>query len=200
MSGAWTIAAMTAALKGFLENELGGQTQLAGLDGEVSVSALPLDRISTGGEERAQLNLFLWQVTPHTRLPTASRAVAEPYTPMFELHYLLSAFGRHDLEAELLLGFAISRLQLLAQEPKRRSQALAAVAAGNGRHGAALAAGMAIIAESADLVQIEPVYLAMEEMARVWSAAQARYRPSVAYRISPVALVASTGQTPKVIT
>lgn len=30
MSGAWTMGALTAALKGFLENQLAGQAQLVG--------------------------------------------------------------------------------------------------------------------------------------------------------------------------
>lgn len=188
MSGAWTMGALTAALKGFLENQLAGQVQLVGLDGEVVVSALPLDRISTGGEERPQLNLLLWLIAPHTRLPAGGRTEARLNEPMFELHYLLSAFGRHDFEAELLLGFAMSRLQTLAREPERRAEAIKSIAAGGGKHGPALAAGAAILADVASLLSIEPVYLSMEEMARVWSSAQARYRPSVAYKISPVVL------------
>lgn len=191
MSGAWTIGALTAALKGFLENQLAGQAQLVGLDGEVLVSALPLDRISIGGEERPQLNLLLWLITPHTRLPATDRPEPRPNAPMFDLHYLLSAFGRHDFEAELLLGFAMSRLQALTREPERRAEAIKSVAAGDGKHGAALAAGATILADFAEMLQIEPVYLSMEEMARVWSAAQARCRPSVAYKVSPVVLVAN---------
>jgi|GEM_PF-4777727 len=50
---------MTALVKSFLENPIAGQAQLAGLDGLVAVSALPLNRVATGGDERAQRNLFL---------------------------------------------------------------------------------------------------------------------------------------------
>src|SRR5688500_3743862 len=66
MSTALAIASVTAVLKSLLENrlmELGAPASV----GDVTVTALPPDRITTGTDERSQLNLFLYRVSPNTR-------------------------------------------------------------------------------------------------------------------------------------
>ncbi len=62
MTNALTIAAVTAVLKDLLENSLVSDF-IATSMGDVTVTALPPDRISVGADERAGLNLFLYQVT-----------------------------------------------------------------------------------------------------------------------------------------
>ncbi len=63
MSSALAIASVTAVLKSLLDNRLVEQGAPASV-GDVSVTALPPDRITTGADERSQLNLFLYRVTP----------------------------------------------------------------------------------------------------------------------------------------
>jgi hypothetical protein len=65
MSSALAIASVTAVLKNLLDNRLIQHGVAASL-GDVSVTALPPDRIATGTDERSQINLFLYRVTPNT--------------------------------------------------------------------------------------------------------------------------------------
>src|SRR5437660_7926311 len=123
MSSALGIAAVTAVLKNLLDNRLIEQGVAASL-GDVSVSALPPDRIPTGADERSQLNLFLYRLTPNSGwrgrttadgngngAPTRGAAQAVGPRPLaLDLHYLVTAYGEQDLQAEILLGYAIQTL------------------------------------------------------------------------------------------
>ena len=63
MSSALAIAAVTASLRDRLNDGLLDQ-DLSHV-GSFTVTAQPPDRITTGGNEVNQLNLFLYQVTPN---------------------------------------------------------------------------------------------------------------------------------------
>src|SRR3954462_10049053 len=52
--GGLALASVTALLKHFLENGLAERGIVAQLGGDVTVSALPLDRIASGPDEKAQ--------------------------------------------------------------------------------------------------------------------------------------------------
>ena len=79
MTSAFAIASVTYLLKDVLDNRLVRHGITASV-GDVTVSALPPDRITTGSDERSQINLFHYRVTPHTAwrgaLPRATRCVA----------------------------------------------------------------------------------------------------------------------------
>ena len=129
MSNTLAIAAVTAVLKDLIENCLVSDLITTSV-GDVIVTALPPDRISIGADERAQLNLFLYQVTQnrsadriyreHSGLHKTSvlenrfqpkrdpRSTNPPLA--LDLHYLLTAYGAKDFQAELLLGYAMQLL------------------------------------------------------------------------------------------
>ncbi len=65
MSSALAIAAVTAVLKNLIENRL-IQKSIATSVGDVQVTALAPDRVPIGTDERSQLNLFLYRVTPNS--------------------------------------------------------------------------------------------------------------------------------------
>lgn len=65
MSSALALASVTAVLKSLLDNRLIEQSVAASI-GEVSVTALPPDRVPVGADEKSQLNLFMYRVTPQT--------------------------------------------------------------------------------------------------------------------------------------
>ena len=48
------------------------------------------------------------------------------------------------------------------------------------------------LADQVELCKISPRYLTTEELSRLWSALQARYRPSMAYDVSVVLIEATT--------
>ena len=70
MSSGLAIAAVTAVLKDLLNNGLIDH-DLTPSVGDVTVTALPPDRVSTAADEKSQLNLFLYQVTPNPDLRNA---------------------------------------------------------------------------------------------------------------------------------
>lgn len=193
MHATLTIAYLSALLKGMLEADLAGDAVLSSLGGDVQVTVTPPDRIATGAEERQQLNLFLYQVTPNTALRDhgggSRRGDAVRVEPLLalDLHYLLTAYGGQDLQIELLLGYAV---QLLSRTPGLRLD--------DGRwhnlsrhkrsYPAPRLPGIGSPDMSAHIAQvtITPQFLSTEEVSKLWSALQARYRPSVAYKIAIV--------------
>ena len=116
MSSPLAIAAVTAVLKDLLNEGLINNNDLAPV-GTFSVTALPPDRITTGETEDNRLNLFLYQVTPNQGWSNANLAshnaagerIANPPLAL-DLHYMLTAYGQTDLNAEILLGYAMEIL------------------------------------------------------------------------------------------
>lgn len=72
MSNALSTAAVTGVIKYLLENGLVSDAIAASV-GDVIVTAIPPDRITVGTDERAQLNLFLYQVTQNRNVDWVSQ-------------------------------------------------------------------------------------------------------------------------------
>jgi hypothetical protein len=196
-SSALAIAAVTAVLKSLLENGLIDRGVSASIGSDVLVSALPPDRITTGSDERAQLNLFFYQMTPHTGLRAmGSRPVTDavdhavPGELAFELYYLLTAYGAQDFHTEILLGYAV---QLLHRTPTLTRAAIQATlrAVSSTEGGRVVPPPLAALAtsdlaERVEQIKMSPLFLNTEEQSKLWSALQARYRPSATYKVSIV--------------
>ena len=200
MSSPLAIAAVTAVLKDLLNDGLLNH-DLSSI-GSFSVTALPPDRISTGQNEPNQLNLFLYQVTPNLGwrnfgLPSRDgNGVRLTNAPLaLDLHYLLTAYGAQDLNAEVLLGYS---MQLLHETPVlSRAQLRTVLGAPSPVNGtisplpSIFGALTAIdLADQIELIKITPVFLTTEELSKIWTAMQARYRPSMAYMASVVLIQA----------
>jgi hypothetical protein len=191
MNGPLTIAAITAMLKRRLENELIARGIAASISGDVVVTALPPDRVATGADERAQLNLFLWQIAPNTGLVRPGRSDLKERSGCalrLDLHYLLSAYGAKDLQSDILLAYAVQVLHNISITRDALERAVSSLADSNQVAGipATITQVMPTPSEQLDLVTVSPQFLSMEEMARIWSATQAHYRPSAAYKVSLV--------------
>jgi Pvc16 N-terminal domain len=209
MSNALSIAAVTAVLKDLVENGL-VKDAIATSVGDVVVTALPPDRITQGTDERAQLNLFLYQVTQNRNVDwvsqdfrskqprqiVGSRLTNPPLA--LDLHYLLTAYGAKDFQAELLLGYAMQLLhdtpvfsrELIEVSLKNAakvntssvlSQALATVSVSN-------------VAENIGQIKISPEFFSMEDTSKLWSSLQTPYRPSAAYQASMVLIDSCNSQ------
>jgi len=202
MSSALAIAAVTATLKDLLNEGLLNHDLSA--IGSFSVTAQPPDRITTGNTEANQLNVFLYRVSPNLGWRNASlpsrdgrgQRISNPPLAL-DLHYLVSAYGSADFNAEVLLGYA---MQLLHETPGFTREQLRTVLGipspvdGNfvpGRFGTMSAADLA---DQVELIKIAPVYLSADELSRLWTSMQARYRPSMAYLVS-VVLIQAEGAT-----
>lgn len=201
MSGALAIAGITATLKDLLNDGLLNHDLSA--IGSFSVTAQAPDRINTGNNETNLLNVFLYQVTPNlgwrnVDLPSRdARGQRISDAPLaLDLHYLLTAYGTQDMNAEVLLGYA---MQLLHETPVlSREQLRTALGAPTpvdgafvpGRFGTLSAEDLA---DQVELIKITPNYLSSEELSKLWTAMQARYRPSMAYMVSVVLIQAQGG-------
>jgi hypothetical protein len=204
MSSALALASVTAILKGLLENGL-AERGLSGLvGGDAIVSTLPPDRIALGTEERPQLNLFLYQIGPNTGFrgmglerPGGERPALAPLA--LDLYYLVTGYGAEEYQSEIVLGHAV---QLLHERPVLGRDDLRAAlqAASSTEAGRVAAPALAALAgsdlpEQVEQVKITPEFLSIEEQSRLWSALQAKYRPSATYKVSLVLLHRGTEES-----
>lgn len=184
MSTALAIAAVTETLRVILERWLAAadvDTALAGTHAGVTAVA-PDQLVLAGANAAVGLNLYLHRVSlnqgwRNADLPSVSAAGERTATPplALDLHYLLSAHGPVALQPETLLGHG---LQALHHYPVLTRDLIGSLLP------AALAA--AGIAHQVESLRIVPDPLTAEDSSRLWSALQARHRPSVGYRVSVV--------------
>lgn len=205
MSTALAIASVTAVLKDLLNNGLIDHN-LSATVGDVTVSALPPDRIDAiEAEKKSRLNLFMYQVTPNAGwrnvgLPSRDGRGERLSNPPLavDLHYLLTAYGVEEFHAEILLGYGMQLLHetpVLTRAAIRRSLAPPTpVAGGSGLPPAMEALFTSELAEQVEQIKIVPQSLSTEEISRMWSAFQAKYRPTAAYQAS-VVLIESRSST-----
>lgn len=196
MGNALAIAAVTAVLKDLLNNGLIDHNITGAVGGNVTVSALPPDRVfAPGAQEGNQLNLFLYQVAPNVGwrnvgLPSRDERGGRLTNPplALDLHYLLTAYGAEDLHAEVLLGYA---MQLLHETPVLTRQSIRTALQPSPVNGSILppalqALSASELADQVEQIKIVATALNSEEMSKLWTALQARYRPTAAYHVSVV--------------
>jgi hypothetical protein len=198
MSSSLTIAAVTAILKSLLENSLIQQAVTTGM-GDITVSTLPPDRVTTEGEDRPRLNLYLYRLTPNTGWRQATRTdiqtSQQEQAMALNLHYLLSAYSERDLQAEVLLGVALDCLQKATSLSDEQISSLLSALAATRSENATLKA-LAQAAQSLPLkeVRVLPEFLSLEELSKLWSSLQAHARLSVTYQVSVILSTRSSGE------
>ncbi len=196
MSNALSIAAVTAVLKDLLDNALIDHSVNTAVSGAVTVSAIAPDLIPTANSDPPRLNLYLYQVTPNqgwrnVGLPSHSdngRRLTNPPLAL-DLHYMLTAYASADFQAEILLGYAMQRLHevpVLTREAIRTTLAAVSPVDGSILPPAVGTLAASELAEQVELVKITPESMGGEEISKLWTAFQASYRPSAAYRASVV--------------
>lgn len=205
MPGPFAIAAVTAVLKDLLNNGMADH-DLSSM-GNVTVTALPPDRIPTSNaEEKTQLNIFLYQVTPNSGwrnagLPSRGSAGDRLTNPplALDLRYLITAYGQEEFHAETLLGYA---MQLLHERPVLTRDMIRATLTPALPPEVTLPPNLSMLStsdlsENLEQITISPHYLNSEEMSRLWSAMQAKYRPTAVYHVSVVLIEADkSGRAP----
>lgn len=198
MSNALAIASVTAVLKDLLNNGLIDHDVTGTLGNNVIVTALPPDRIDpTAPNPQSQLNLFLYLVTPNPGwrnlgLPSRDERGERISNPplALDLHYLLTSYGVEELHAEILLGYGMQLLHetpVLTRAAIRKSLAPPPlVAGGSGLPPVMEALFTSELAEQVEQIKICPQPFSAEEIFKLWSAFQAKYRPTAAYQVSVV--------------
>jgi Pvc16 N-terminal domain len=201
MSSPLAIAGVTAVLKDHLSK--GSKNIDLDLDlapiGDFIVSAIPPDRIKTGADEENRINLFLYQVTPNLGwrnqgLPSLGSNGERLNNPplALDLHYMLTTYGKEDLSAEVLWGYAMELFHelvldrtdirnLLKLDPTDPAPLkIAQIPPDNdGRT-------LDDLADQIEQIKISPNYLSADELSRLWTAMQARLRPTMVYQASTV--------------
>ncbi len=115
-----------------------------------------------------------------------------------DLHYLLTAYGEKDLHAEILLGYGMQILHeasVLTRDSIRRALSpfpQQPFDAGDlpPQLQALFASGLA---EQVEQIKIVPQSISTEEISRLWTAFQAKYRPTAAYQVSVVLIESRSG-------
>jgi Pvc16 N-terminal domain len=193
-----TIGAVTAVLRDVLANGLIHYSTTTRI-GDVNITVLSPERIAVGADEPNQINLFLYRVAPHSRLPQtvlrdhwAAAPVGEPSrrTLPLDLHYLVTAYGAHDFHSEILLGCAVHLLNGTPVLTAESINDLLKRPVNGPKNGSTSPAREALAKVQMPLgakqLDIRQEFLSFEDMSKLWSVLQARYRPSVAYRVSAI--------------
>jgi hypothetical protein len=196
MSSPLAIAGVTAVLRDLLNDGLINHDVSGMIGGNVSVRAMPPDRLlGAGAPADPVLNLFLYKVNTNVgwanvglpeRASDGRRIAPRPLG--LNLHYVLSAFGLEDLHDEILLGYA---MQILHDHPViLRAEITAALtpspAVAAGLPPALQAQANTELEQQVEQITITRDDIATEEMYRIWAATQVSYRPSTAYQVSVV--------------
>lgn len=195
MSTALAISGVTAVLQYYLTGVYSGLGALFG--GSVTISSQAPDILQnsfTAGTTQNQVNLFLHQVThnPAWRNVDRPSLAADGKTQLknpplaLDLHYLLTAYGSYDWQAEALLGYA---LLLLHERPVfSREDVRKALNSATSAHLPQLAAALGAtgLADQIEMIKITPANLGREEMAWLWTALKADYRPTYPFQVSVV--------------
>ena len=200
MTGALAIGAVSAVLRDLLDNGLVDAPAV----GPVQVTAVAPDTIKLDAADFGrQLNLFLYAVTPNqgwsnTALPSRASNGARLTNPplALDLHFLLTAYGKADFEAEILLGYA---MQILHERPVLDRESIRTSLSGAPIGGGMLPPAYAALSASDLADQVENIKVTLnpmdtEEMSKLWSATQAHYRPSTVY-VASVVLIEATAPT-----
>jgi hypothetical protein len=199
MSTALALGAVTAVLRNILDNGLIDAGPALGAP--VKVTAIAPDLVDlTDRAGPPQLNLFLFRVTPNTGwsnadLPSRNGGgdrIANPPLAV-NLHYLLTAYGKTDLQADILLGYA---MYLMHQRPWLDRATIRSALSLTPLDPTVLpdafrdppAAGLA---DQLDAVKVSWEPMDTEELSRLWSAIQVHYRPSACYQASVVLMQAT---------
>lgn len=202
MSTALAIGAVSAVLRNILDNGLVDAAPATG--SPVKVTALAPDLIPL--EETSappQLNLFMYRVTPNsgyrnTALPSRDGAVRLTNPPLaLDLHYLLTAYGQTDLQAEIMLGYG---MHLLHERPFLDRDTIRKALSFTPLDPAILPDAFrdppaANLAEQVESLRITWEPMDSEELFRLWSATTAPYRPTAAYQVSVVLIEATVPAT-----
>jgi Pvc16 N-terminal domain len=208
MSNELAVASVSFVLVDLLNNGLIDR-DIGSAVGEVIVSALAPDLVDSQQNGKSRLNLFLYNITQNegwrnVNYPSRNAAGERIDNPplALNLHYLMTAYGAEQFHAEILLGYGMHLLHetpVLARNAIRRSLAAPSqVASGGGLPGTMLNLFTSDLADQVELIKIWPQTLSTEEISRLWTAFQAKYRPTAAYQVS-VVLIQSTASTKKAL-
>jgi hypothetical protein len=191
VSSVLALAGVTAVLQDMIGNRLAAEPLATAL-GTVQVTALPPDRVElTESADPMQVNAFLHQVTPNPgwanlhapeRSSSGARISAPPL--VLDLHYLITVYAASPLRSEMLLA-AVA--QTFAETPvPDRATIVAAINPTVPPSGFPPGLADCGLEDQFEHLRITPQAMSGEEVSKLWSALQARYRPTLGFRVTTV--------------
>lgn len=203
MGNALGIASVTHVIKDLLNDGLINQNVSEVLDTAIRVSSLPPGQLEGSNDSiQSQLNFFMFRVSTNSgwsNIGYPSRNGRGDITgnpPLaLDLHYLLTAFGEDELHAEILLGYGMQLLHenpVLGRELIQHSLSPATVDDPDGRLPTSLLQlSISGLADQIEQIKITPDPINTEELSKLWSAFQTRYRPCAAYKVTVILIESS---------
>jgi hypothetical protein len=208
MSNALAIASVSFVLVDLLNNGLIDRNVSSSV-GDVIVTAWPPDKVDAlQTDGKSQLNLFLYNITQnqawrnvgYPSRDTSGERIGNPPLAL-DLHYLLTAYGAEQFHSEILLGYGMQLFHetpFLAREAIQQSLSAPTQVADTNH---SVPSGMlnlftSGLANQVEMIKIGPQTLTTEEISRLWTAFQAKYRSTAAYQCS-VVLIQSEASTKK---
>lgn len=201
MSNALAIAGVTAVLQYYFNNLYVGVAN--NFPSTVTVSCLAPDQVQNsivGGKPDAenQVNLFLHQVTHNaawrnvdlaSMSADGARRLGNPPLAL-NLHYLLTVYGSDYWQAEALLGYALMMLQEASVLTRQDiADAITALTTSPVPYPSNKLTGFlntSGLSDQVEMIKITPESLSREEMAWLWTALKADYRPTFPFQVSVV--------------
>jgi hypothetical protein len=192
MSSAYAIGAVTAIIRKMLSEVLADTDLATALNHPVvTVKAPDQIQLDVKPDVAPQLNLFLYHVQPNAAfrnrdLPSfdpGAHRVSNPSVAL-DLHYLVTAYAPTEYQAETLLGHAalfFHNVPILSPDQIRKVFTVF----GTGTDLEKLLA-KSRLADQIEQIRFTPHSMNVEEMSKVWTALQSRYRPSVSYEATVV--------------
>ncbi len=196
MSDYLAVGGVSAVLMSLLGTALtdGGPITILGSASAITNKAP--DLIATGKDEAAGVNLFLYyaSINPALRnlnLPSMSAGGGKLSNPplAINLHYLVTAYGSHAFDAEILLAWAMKVFHDTPVVPRDTiQQALADLLSAMPASPENQLIAASTLASQVEHIRITPETLTTEEIYRLWTAFQAAYRPTTSYQVSVVVI------------
>jgi hypothetical protein len=196
MSTALAIAAASAVIQNRLELAITKAKQATpelSILGNTTVSAMPPDLITTSTTEDNRLNLFMYQATSNASLrnnllPSRDAEGERRSNPQLalDLNYFMSAYGGAEFHQQILLGLG---MQFMHEMPVLTREAIRAAFTppqGGSLSPLMQALATAGLAEQVETIKITLSNLNSEELSKLWTAFEGKFRPTAAYQASVV--------------
>jgi hypothetical protein len=103
------------------------------------------------------------------------------------LHYLVSAYGKNELDPEILLAWTMQLFHENAIMSRQSVQSLlTAMGSSPGATPEMIAVAKTDLADQVELIKVLPEALSNEEISKLWMAFNTHYRPTTSYQVSVV--------------
>jgi len=192
MSDYLAVAGVSAILKQTLIDALALNGPSTILDMATPVTVGPPDLVTTGTEELAQLNLFMYYASHNAAfrnlcLPSVDSHGNKLTNPplALNLHYLISAYGKNEFDAEITLGWAMKVFHDNPIYNQSDISNLLAEMSGSSVPEVQLLI-QTTLATQVESIKVTPESLSNEEIARLWMAFQTHYRTTTSYQVTVV--------------